>query len=96
MISYKAGAELPAYTPTLRVNDTVVNLSSGYTFNVTVDFPTPLVKTSGITGAASEPNLNVAWAAGELAVTPGVYGMVITATNGAGLDYKWATSIAIN
>jgi hypothetical protein len=95
MITYKSGAELPAYTPTLKVNDTVVDLSAGYTFNVTVDFPTPLVKTTGITGAATAPNLNVAWAAGELAVTPGVYGMVITATTG-GLDYKWSTSIAIS
>jgi hypothetical protein len=96
VIFYKSGAELPAYTPTLRVNDSAVDLSSGYTFNVTIDFPTPLVKTTGITGAASEPNLNVAWSAGELAVTPGVYGVVITATNGAGLDYKWSTSIAIS
>lgn len=97
MITYPKGAERPAAGLRLLDNGTPVDLSSGYTFNVTINFATPLVKTTGITGSAgtsNTPNLSITWAANDLNVTPGRYRMTVTATSG-GLDYKWTLPIQI-
>lgn len=97
MITYPKGAERPAAGLRLLDNGSIVDLSSGYTFTVNINFPTPLVKSTGVAGAAgtgSTPNLTITWAAGELNVTPGVYRVTVTATSG-GLDYKWTLPIQI-
>lgn len=43
---------------------------------------TALTKTSGITGAATSPNVTITWSTGELASLSGVYELVATATVG--------------
>lgn len=85
---YDAGAEDPAYVVTWLDRDgNLINFASGYTFQVklvnVVTGTTAVTKTTNITGAATAPNVSVAWAAGELAITPGVYALHLKATTGA-------------
>jgi hypothetical protein len=91
--SFPKGSELFDWRMSLYDNDTLVDLT-GLTCSVTINFPTPLVKTTGLTRAATAPNLTVEWADGELNVTPGRYRATVTATSG-GLDYKWTLPIQI-
>ena len=71
---YRAGAELPDLALTWKDTDgTVIDFSSGWTFTVTVtgrgDTVAVFTKTTGITGAAGDPNVTIAWAvAGEISV----------------------------
>lgn len=96
-LSYHSTAELPALELWLQDNDgSLVDFSSGWTFEVKigqVGSAALLTKTTGITGAAGAgsepdgtPNVSIAWAAGELALTPGNYALQLTATDGASLD----------
>ena len=99
---YHTTSERPAITYWYRVNRTLIDFSTGYTFTVvvtTLDGETTLItKTSGITGAAGSgtetdgtPNLTVTWGAGELAaLTAGEsYKATLTPTLTAGaLDYE--------
>jgi len=68
---------------------TVIDFSSGYTFSLKVGTKGSaalFTKTSGISGAATFPNITVAWATtGELnsITTPGGYVLQITATRTA-------------
>lgn len=56
------------------LNGNVIDFSSGHTFSFRIGAATPFVKSSGITGAATSPNVTVSFSAGELdAITPGVY-----------------------
>lgn len=84
---------------------TLVDFSSGYTFSLKVGVPGSaalLTKTSGITGAAGAgseptgtPNIVVAWTAGELNLTPGIYALQLKATTSS-LDRTLNGSITIH
>ena len=87
MARYNRTAELPDYTK--RWEDStgaVINLT-GYTCRLEIfayRAASPiLTKTVGITGAATDPNVTVAWALGELNLTPGAYRLRLTATRPA-------------
>lgn len=87
------GSELPddAFDWTDAQGD-LIDFSSGWTFSVEVGFPgqdAVLTKTSGITGAATSPNITISWAAGELGdpLTAGSWPGWIIATN-AGRERK--------
>ena len=59
-------------------------MSSGYTFTVSIspnssDSPATLTKTAGISGAPAGV-VTVAWATGELDITPGLYIAELTTT----------------
>ena len=77
--TYRAGAELPGLTlpwqeETAQGVWTDLDLSSGYTFTLTLldrSGATALTKTTNITGANG--SVAVAWAADDLALTAGTY-----------------------
>ena len=83
---YVAGAELADLEVTWTDSDgTIIDFSSGYTFSLKVGAAgqtASFTKTTTITGAATAPNLTVAWAtSGELnSLTAGGYTLQITAT----------------
>jgi hypothetical protein len=87
IVRYHANAE----RPTLRLtwyddDDNLIDFSSGYTFSLKVGNPGSaalLTKTTNITGAATAPNVTIAWTAGELAIAPGTYTYELTATTSA-------------
>lgn len=83
---YKAGAELPGLTlpwqeELTRNTYTDLDLSSGYTFSLTLTglgaSTAALTKTTGITGAVG--SVSVAWAADELDLAAGVYKLELRA-----------------
>jgi hypothetical protein len=81
---YHKGAELPDAQITWRDSaGAIINFSSGYTFTVKIGNAGQtalLTKTTGITGAATEPNITVAWAVNDLnGLTPDTYEMDIIA-----------------
>lgn len=65
-VTYTAGAELPDLTLTWRDSAGVlIDFTSAYTFTVKVGVPgsaAVFTKTTGITGAATDPNITIAWA----------------------------------
>lgn len=85
-VTYTQGAELPDLT--IEWKDTAGNLidfSSGYTFVLKLGVPgaaATLSKSTGITGAATSPNVTVAWAtSGELnTIATGFYHAHLNAT----------------
>lgn len=83
MLEVHAGDERPYWEPTVEVGGVADDMTTGYTFEVSVatsDTATPTVtKTTGITGGAAGA-IVVAWASGELAIAPGLYVMQLTAT----------------
>lgn len=90
-VRYKRNAELPSLEIWWFDDDNnLVDLSSasGFTLKVgNVGQAAVLTKTTGITGAAGSgtegsgtPNVTVAWAAGDLDLTPGAYTMELYAT----------------
>lgn len=90
-LRYRRTAERPSLQLWLLDDDgTLIDLSSGYTFELKVGVTGSaalLTKTSGITGAVGAgieptgtPNATVAWSAGELDITPGTYDWQLTAT----------------
>lgn len=90
--TYRRGAErpglvLPWKTETSAGVFTDLDLSSGYTFSLTLtlvsDGTTALTKTTGITGANG--SVSVSWAADELDIATGMYRLDLRATTG-GLD----------
>lgn len=104
-IRYHTSAERPALEMWIQDDDgTLIDFSSGYTFELKIGATGSaalLTKTTGITGAVGSgteptgtPNVSVAWAAGELDITPGAYGLQLTATTG-GLDRVFTTPIRI-
>ena len=85
---YPANTEKPDYVVEWKDRDgNTIDFSSGYTFTVKLvaqDGTTvALTKTSGITGAATMPNVTVLWASGQLNITPGTYRLHLTATTGS-------------
>lgn len=104
-LRYHTTAELPALEMWLLDDDgTLIDFSTGWTFSLKigeVGQVALLTKTTGITGAAGAgseptgtPNLTVAWAAGELAITPGIWTWQLTAT-ASSLDRVFAGTIQI-
>lgn len=88
--TYRADQEAPSFAVAwYDRNGNLIDFSSGYTFEVKlvhkVTDAVALTKVAGITGAATSPNVVVAWSSGELAVTPGPYRLHLTAT-AAGAD----------
>lgn len=83
--SYVIGAELGDLGISWYDTDgTLIDFSSGYTFTVKVGVrgsAALFTKTTGITGAATAPNVTVAWAtSGELnALSTGQYALQVTA-----------------
>jgi hypothetical protein len=85
--AYRADQELPSFAISWADRDgNLIDFTSGYTFELklAVDNVTApvLVKTTGITGAATAPNIVVAWASGDLNVAAGVYKVYLKATTG--------------
>ena len=86
LLEYIQGADLPDAAITwLDRNGSVIDFSSGYTFSLKIGTPGQtalLSKSSGFTGAATSPNLTIAWAtSGELnTIAAGVYSGQIKAT----------------
>lgn len=81
-LTYHRGDELPQWVATVTVNGTAPDLSTGYTFAVTVrqgDGTAVLTKTTNITGASAGV-VTVAWASDDLDITPGTYRVLLTAT----------------
>lgn len=70
-VTYLAGCELPDTALTwYDSSDNLIDFSAGYTFTAKVGTPgsTALItKTTGITGAATSPNVTIAWSTAELA-----------------------------
>lgn len=87
--TYVKGAELADLAVTWQDSDgDVIDFSSGWTFSVKVGQPgsaAEFTKTSNITGAATAPNVTVAWStSGELNnLTDGTFVVQITATRGS-------------
>lgn len=90
MIEYFAGDERPAWQPTVSVNGTTEDMTTGFTFTVKAidqNGSIDLTKTTGIAGGPGGV-VTVTWAAGELALTPGRYTVQLTGVrNSDGLDW---------
>lgn len=86
---YIEGADLPDLTLTWKdENDAVINFSTGWTFVLKVGQPGSaalFTKSTGIVGAATAPNVTIAWATtGELnTLSPGTYQAHLIATRTA-------------
>lgn len=82
-LSYASGDERPSWQATVTVNGVAEDMSSGYTFGVTLTNvgtgTVVLTKTTGITGATGGV-VTVAWATNELAVAQGSYLAQLVAT----------------
>lgn len=102
--TYRAGAELPGLTlpwqeETAQNTWTNLDLSSGYTFTLTLvdaDGTTALTKTTNITGA--DGSVTVTWAVDELDITAGEYELRLRAREVASSkdrDYAPADPIQI-
>jgi hypothetical protein len=83
-LTYFAGDERPYWEATVTVDGVAEDMTSGYTFEVNIaptatTSPSTLVKTSGIVGGP-DGLVTVAWAVGDLAITPGSYVVQLTAT----------------
>ncbi|HEU4544070.1 MAG TPA: hypothetical protein VFR23_23270 [Jiangellaceae bacterium] len=75
------GSELPDRTLHWQTADgATIDFSTGYTWTLRVGNTTGVLqKTSGITGAATDPNVTIVWAAGEWDnVPPGNYSFTLT------------------
>jgi hypothetical protein len=86
MPEYIQGADIPDLAITWLDNaGTVIDYSSGYTFSLKLGQPgqaAAMTKSTGITGAATAPNVTVAWAtSNELnTLDPGTYTLDLIAT----------------
>lgn len=84
---YRTDQEDPAYVVAWSDRDgNLIDFATGYTFTLklvnVVTGVTALTKTTNITGAATAPNITVAWAAGELAIAAADYSVKLVATTG--------------
>jgi len=86
---YRADADAPSYCVEWKDRTgALINFASGYTFEcklVNAAGTATVTKSAGITGAATSPNITVAWAAGELNIAAGTYQVHLTAT-ASGVD----------
>lgn len=91
---YLVGSDLPDLEISwLDSSGAVIDFAAGYSFSLKIGDPgsTALVtKTTGITGAATAPNVTVVWAtAGELnTLTPGIYDADLTATRSSDSKHR--------
>jgi hypothetical protein len=71
--TYTVGDEFPSIEIDWYVDSALVDFSSGHTFRLRVGRGevAALEKTTGITGAATSPNVTIDWAADELATLDG-------------------------
>jgi len=66
VIEYVVGAELPDQSLVWKdYLGQVINYSTGWTFTLRLATATTTTKSSGITGAATAPNITVTWTAAE-------------------------------
>lgn len=73
-IEYVQGSELPSVVVSWKDDQGVIIDLTGYTFELRTDTTPTTIKITGITGAATDPNVTIDWAAGELdAIVPGAY-----------------------
>ncbi len=98
-MDYIKGAALPNFTDHWRNPDgTTIDFSTGFTFTGKLYDPQNEVlwftKTTGISGASTNPNLTVQWDATELNINPGMYLFYITANRTAD-SKKYITSYEI-
>lgn len=103
VFTYRRGAErpglvLPWQTETAQGVWSNLDLSSGYTFTLTLTSASgtvALTKTTGITGANG--SVSVSWAAAELDITEGVYSLHLRARDGSSFDrdYRPADPIRV-
>jgi len=81
--TYDVGDEDPSIALTWKDrDDAVINLSAA-TFSVKLVNSAGaaiVTKTTGITGAATAPNIVISWAAGELNIAAGLYELWVQAT----------------
>lgn len=85
MNEYIRGASLPDWGVNWTTADgTTIDYSSGWTFEGRMvnsqTYVEAFTKTSGITGAATSPNVTVQWTVNELDITPGEYVFYLEAT----------------
>lgn len=86
VLRYHSTAERPTFRLSWYDDDDAIIDFSASTFSLKIGNPGStalLTKTTGITGAATAPNITVAWAAGELDLTPGTYQWQMTTTTSA-------------
>lgn len=89
IFEHTLGSELPddAFDWTDR-QENLIDFSDGWTFSLEVGFPNQdavLTKSTGITGAATSPNITISWEDGELAapLTAGAWpGWIIATSSG--------------
>lgn len=83
-LTYPTGAQRPdAHLSVFDDDGALIDFSTGYTFVFRIGLkgaPALLEKTSGITGAATEPNIAIEWATDELALPKGQYAWDLVAT----------------
>jgi hypothetical protein len=74
-IFYTVGAELPDIDFIWHDSaNVIIDFSIGWTFTFKLNTEPAFIKTTGITGAATAPNVIVSFAANELStITPGIY-----------------------
>jgi hypothetical protein len=69
MITYRVDQELEALGLRWQRGNEIVDFSTGWTFSLTLSLPTSstavLTKTTGITGAATYPNITIDWATSD-------------------------------
>jgi hypothetical protein len=84
-LTYDAGERLPdAHLTIYDDTSTLIDLSSGYTFsasltNVLTD-TVAHTQSTGIAGAATSPNVTIAWTSGFANITAGHYELKVTGT----------------
>lgn len=96
-LEYIQGSDLPDLTITWKDSSQVlIDFSSGYTFNLKIGNPSStalITKTTGITGAATDPNVTIAWAtSNELnTLEPGTYAAHLKATRASDSKDRYMT-----
>lgn len=85
MTTYIAGSDLPSLDIDWQDADgNTIDFSSGFTFEVKVGKigrTAAFTKTSGVTGAATDPNISITWADGELdGLSKGTWTILVIAT----------------
>ncbi|HYJ69621.1 MAG TPA: hypothetical protein VEX15_18365 [Nocardioidaceae bacterium] len=75
VIEYTIGTELPSYTLTWNDHSgTLIDFSTGHTFELRIATPTTTTKSTGIVGAGTAPNVTISLTAGEWdSLTAGTY-----------------------
>lgn len=100
MIDYVVGATSPSTTISWHEAGVLVDFSTGWTFAAKMYAPgsgvTAITKSSGISGAATDPNVTINWTAGDLgALAAGLYALEVTATNGGAVYRRqWSFRVA--